>query len=241
MIIRHFLSDLAHPHIGARHGNFKGLFFVEGVQANAASPNKNSPTHFWGENLEGVTWNPVKTGNGNLDARIVYSPHVYGPDVFNQAYFKVGNFPANMPDIWNMHFGFAKDRTGHPVVLGEWGGHYRPGSPDEKWQNALADWLHKKCMTDQFYWCLNPNSGDTGGLLNDDWSTANTRKLNLLARVVPHPTKVKRTNGQICVTHGRYLNSDCHKADQTTTSSESAASQEQYASDRQLESGVKPE
>jgi hypothetical protein len=24
----------------------------------------------------------------------------YGPDVFDQEYFKVKSFPANMPDIW---------------------------------------------------------------------------------------------------------------------------------------------
>jgi endoglucanase len=30
------------------------------------------------------------------------------------------------------------------------------------------------------FWSLNPNSGDTGGILNDDWTTVNTRKQNIL-------------------------------------------------------------
>ena len=35
-----------------------------------------------------------------------------------------------------------------------------------------------------FYWCLNPNSGDTGGLLNDDFKTVNNAKLTLLKRLM---------------------------------------------------------
>jgi hypothetical protein len=31
------------------------------------------------------------------------------------------------------------------------------------------------------YWCFNPNSGDTGGLLNDDWTTVNQTRLSYLA------------------------------------------------------------
>jgi hypothetical protein len=30
------------------------------------------------------------------------------------------------------------------------------------------------------YWCLNPNSGDTGGLLKDDWQTINDDKQAML-------------------------------------------------------------
>jgi hypothetical protein len=30
------------------------------------------------------------------------------------------------------------------------------------------------------FWCFNPNSGDTGGLLNDDWTTVNQAKLGYL-------------------------------------------------------------
>ena len=30
------------------------------------------------------------------------------------------------------------------------------------------------------FWALNPNSGDTGGLLKDDWVSVNQAKYNLL-------------------------------------------------------------
>jgi len=32
-----------------------------------------------------------------------------------------------------------------------------------------------------FYWAVNPNSGDTGGLNLDDWTTLVPRRLTLLA------------------------------------------------------------
>ena len=45
-------------------------------------------------------------------------------------------------------------------------------------------------MTDAFFWCVNPDSGDTGGLLNNDWMTPDNNKLALLQKLVPNPTKV---------------------------------------------------
>ena len=127
-------------------------------------------------------------------SKLVYSPHVYGPSVYGQPYFSVGNFPANMPAIWDTHFGFVPSTTGavspptthahrthrphapharvltvasgaagSAVVIGEWGGHYT-GS-NQVWLEAMGNYLLSKGMTDQFFWCLNPNSGDTGGLL----------------------------------------------------------------------------
>jgi len=58
------------------------------------------------------------------------------------------------------------------------------------WLNAFVDYLKAKDMTDNFFWCLNPDSGDTGGLLEDDWVTPAPGKFELLARLVPNPTKL---------------------------------------------------
>eukprot|EP01037_Dinobryon_pediforme_P044289 gene44289-55962_t len=30
------------------------------------------------------------------------------------------------------------------------------------------------------FWCLNPNSGDTGGILLNDWQSVDTHKLSFL-------------------------------------------------------------
>ena len=34
------------------------------------------------------------------------------------------------------------------------------------------------------YWCLNPNSGDTGGILQDDWTTLDRSKVDMLSRIL---------------------------------------------------------
>jgi len=197
-------------HFARSHPEFRGLFLVEGTESHATGQDPNSPNHFWGENLEGVRQFPINTGNDALNNHVVYSPHVYGPDVFVQPYFQAGNFPQNMPDIWTMHFGFITNATGQsPVITGEWGGRYASGSQDEIWQNAYSSYLIANCMTNQFYWCLNPNSGDTGGLLGDDWTTPNTRKLDMLHNTQPNPTKFSAANGNICVTPGTFPNNAC--------------------------------
>jgi endoglucanase len=134
----------------------------------------------------------------NHQYKLVYSPHVYGPAVYNQPYFSAGNFPNNMPAIWDAHWGFVAGQTGNAVVIGEWGG--TTSGNNGVWLNALASYLQSKGMTDQFWWCLNPNSGDTGGLLLDDWTSPDTAKLNLLASLVPSPSRFSvDTNGQVCL------------------------------------------
>jgi hypothetical protein len=115
---------------------------------------------------------------------------VYGPDVHAQAYFSDSKFPKNMPAIWNRHFGFVKTKGLGPAVCpGEWGGFCKDGSPDLVWQEAVAAWFRENDITDSFYWCLNPNSGDTGGVLGDDWVTPNDKKLSIIAAAHPNPTQ----------------------------------------------------
>jgi endoglucanase len=150
------------------------LTFVEGVGSEGY---QGAEAVFWGENLTGVRQAPIDLPA----ARLVYSPHVYGPSVFAQPYFAASGFPANMPAIWDNHFGFL---FGQPsaVVPGEFGGKYTDG--DKTWQDAFVDYLRAKSTSRSFfYWSLNPNSGDTGGLLLDDWRTVNMDKLELLKRL----------------------------------------------------------
>ena len=45
---------------------------------------------------------------------------------------------------------------------------------------------------------INPDSGDTGGLLGYDWVTPDIPKLNLLATVQANPTKITPQSGRIC-------------------------------------------
>ena len=157
------------------------LIFVEGT---ANSP-PCSQGCFYGEDLQGVENNPVKLSK---QGRVVYSPHTYGPDVYNQNYFNDPNFPANMPQIWDKHFGFIRAYKNSAVVTGQFGG--STTGKNGVWLNAFVNYLIASDMTDSFFWCINPNSGDTGGLLKDDWMTPDTNKLALLKKLVPNPTNV---------------------------------------------------
>jgi len=84
------------------------------------------------------------------------------------------------------------------VVVGEWGGHL--SGNNGIWMNAYVKYLAQKDMADNFFWCLNPDSGDTGGLLQNDWITPETDKLTLLQNLQPKPTKItKNAQSQYCI------------------------------------------
>lgn len=151
------------------------LVFVEGIQESNACSGKIA--HWWGGNLE-----PLKCTPLNIPAnKLVLSPHVYGPDVSMQTYFNAATFPNNMPAIWNAHFGQFVT-AGYAVAIGEFGGKYGHGgnAKDKVWQNAFVKYMLNKKITNSFYWSWNPNSGDTGGILQNDWTTPWNDKVDLL-------------------------------------------------------------
>lgn len=155
--------------------NPRMLVFVEGV-GNAS--NNGGSSVFWGENLTDAAREPV----GLPRERLVYSPHVYGPSVSLMPYFADASFPRNMPAIWDTHFGHLV-RANANVLVGEFCGWYDDARArgDVAWQDAMVAWLDAQRLRGFFYWALNPNSSDTGGVLNDDWRTPNMAKLRLLA------------------------------------------------------------
>ena len=158
--------------------NPKVLVFVEGVERY------NNIGSWWGGSVEGAKDHPITLKVPN---KLVYSPHVYGPSVSAQPYFSKPEFPSNLPPIWTRDFGFLKLNKTGTLVLGEWGGHMKKEIKDDVWQNAMGDYIHEHGI-DYFYWCLNPNSGDTGGILEDDWKTPIKSKIDLLQRVSPNPS-----------------------------------------------------
>jgi endoglucanase len=68
--------------------------------------------------------NPIDLGTPEWNKRVVYSPHVYGPDAFEQDYFTDKSFPKNLPAIWDAQWAFAEEATGRAISVGEWGGKY---------------------------------------------------------------------------------------------------------------------
>ncbi|CAK4536738.1 unnamed protein product [Aphanomyces euteiches] len=149
------------------------LIFVEGI--SQSSRDQAAYPSLWGGNLMDVQRAPITLPVAN---RLVYSPHVYGPDVSSQPYFSASNYPDNMPNVWDLHFGFVNKKYG-PLVVGEWGGKYL-STNDIKWQNKFSSYL-KTNNIGSFYWSFDPNSGDTQGLLQDDWNTPRSDKLTMLA------------------------------------------------------------
>mmetsp|Transcript_42225 Transcript_42225/g.106503 ORF Transcript_42225/g.106503 Transcript_42225/m.106503 type:complete len:1277 (-) Transcript_42225:108-3938(-) len=188
-------------HVNSVAPDYKGLFFVEGVQY-CQPEDEGGRTHgyFLGECLRGVYRNPIDVGAA-LNPRVVYSPHVYGPGVFPQAYFSDPTFPDNMPALWDFNWGDLRNTPARPVIaIGEWGSKYVPGSEGQVWMDAFASYMIRSGITDNFYWTVNPDSFDTGGLLKEDYATPETAKIRVLQNVVPNPTKVSLENGQVCVT-----------------------------------------
>ena len=155
------------------------LVFVQGINGNwDGIENSNIPMN-WGEDLQPQDYLPLSVPNNKL----VFSPHTYGPDVYMKSTFYDPSFPNNLAKDWETLFGYLYPK--HPMIIGEFGGYYGTGpsgNMDKQWQDALVDYLIGKGIDGGFYWCYTPNSGDTGGILNNDL-TVRTDKMNLLKRL----------------------------------------------------------
>ena len=82
-----------------------------------------------------------------------------------QQYFESRDFPKNLPAIWDDQWGFAATTTGRAVVIGEWGGEISADPTMKVWADELIEYMKARCLTNNFYWSLNPDSDQTGGLL----------------------------------------------------------------------------
>lgn len=170
--------------------NPKVLILCEGIEVypregkNWSSPNTNpdlSPNYYynwWGGNLRGVREHPVNLG-AHQD-QLVYSPHDYGPLVFDQPWFQKPFTKATLTtDVWRPNWLYIHEQNIAPLLIGEWGGRLGQDERQDRWMTALRDLIKEEGLH-QTFWVLNPNSGDTGGLLLDDWRTWDETKYALL-------------------------------------------------------------
>ena len=144
------------------------------------APADQSPWHgaWWGGNLRGVRDYPVDFGNDTLNKQIVYSPHDYGPSVHKQTWFdKDFTTETLLEDYWYDTWVYINDKDIAPLLIGEWGGHM-DGDINQKWMGLLRDYMIENHINHTF-WCLNPNSGDTGGLLDHSFSVWDEAKYGL--------------------------------------------------------------
>jgi hypothetical protein len=155
------------------------LVFVQGINGNYDGRENSTVPMNWGEDFQPQAYQPL-----NIPAtKLVLSPHTYGPDVFVKSSFSAANFPANLAANWETLFGQFSKVTA--VVPGEWGGRFGSGpggQQDVVWQKAFVDYLLSKGLHNSFYWCYTPNSGDTGGIL-DDALNVRLDKMALLQRL----------------------------------------------------------
>lgn len=152
------------------------LIIVEGIE-NKVAGGQQLNSHWWGGNLEGVRANPVRL---STPGRVVYSPHEYGPGVHAQPWFSSPQMASILADRWNKGFGYISDGGTAPILVGEFGGRdVGLDTVEGRWMRQFADYLGQH-GTSWTFWSWNPNSGDTGGVLADDWKTVNADKMALL-------------------------------------------------------------
>ncbi len=155
------------------------LIVVEGVENNV--PGQKLKKHWMGANLEGVRKFGVRLSHPQ---QLVYSIHEYGPGVFAQPWFSEPSFPNNLNYRWETGWHYIATEGIAPVWIGEFGGRQTDGdSPEGIWQQQFTDYIRQKDLGFA-YWSWNPNSTDTGGLLQDDWLSVEEPKQELLQEVV---------------------------------------------------------
>jgi len=155
--------------------NPNALILIEGVEQHVKDENKytwgqpdskTDPPYYpgwWGGNLRGVKDYPVDLGSEERNSKIVYSPHDYGPKVYEQTWFqKDFTTQTLLDDYWYDTWAYINDQDIAPLLMGEWGG-FMDGDRNQKWLELLRDYMIDNHINHTF-WCLNTNSGDTGGL-----------------------------------------------------------------------------
>ncbi|WP_010249057.1 cellulase family glycosylhydrolase [Acetivibrio cellulolyticus] len=165
------------------------LIFVEGVEMYPkdgkwddatfdTSPwtgNNDYYGNWWGGNLRGVKDYPIDLGEHQ--DQLVYSPHDYGPLVYEQSWF-TGNFVTADDETaqeilydqcWRDNWAYLMENGTSPLLIGEWGGITEGGdkllSTNLKYLRCMRNYISQnKYKMHHTLWCINIDSADTGGL-----------------------------------------------------------------------------
>ncbi|WP_430868772.1 cellulase family glycosylhydrolase [Demequina aurantiaca] len=161
------------------------LILVEGIETYPKDGKSWDSTdggdyysNWWGGNLRGVADHDLDLGSDQ--DQLVYSPHEYGPLVYEQPWFTGEFSQASLTeDVWGPNWLYLHDNDQYPLLIGEWGGRIGEDQRQDDWMLYLRNLIAEKKINHTF-WTVNPNSADTGGLLLDDWATWDQEKLALL-------------------------------------------------------------
>jgi endoglucanase len=156
------------------------LIFVEGNDCY------NGDCGWQGGNLEGVQTNPVVL---SVASRVVYSPHDYGPAVFQQSWFNGSTTFASLSSIWTKFWAYISVNDIAPVWLGEFGTgnnatdiQSATAGSEGQWFQSLVAFIQNTPNLSWMYWAL--NGEDSFALLNSQYNgVANSTKLSLLTPI----------------------------------------------------------
>ncbi len=137
---------------------------------------------WWGGNFRGAKDYPIDLGEHQ--DQLVYSPHDYGPLVYEQTWFYDGFTQETlMNDVWYDNWFFLLDTKTAPLLMGEWGGfldeQHDPDGRNRAWMQALRDLMIENRIHHTF-WCFNENSGDTGGLVHENFGEWDEEKYSFV-------------------------------------------------------------
>ena len=182
------------------------LIFVEGVA------NEDGDYYWWGGNLKGVAERPIDL---KQDGKVVYSPHDYPNSIYEQPWFSDKDFPDNLTAKFKEFWGYIHEQKIGPVMLGEFGSRLTDPK-DIAWFEKITAYLSGDFDADGdrdagardpgiswTWWSWNPNSGDTGGILKDDWTSVHENKLEGLKDLMfdwPDGTKPQKSKAEFDVT-----------------------------------------
>ncbi|SDA11846.1 Aryl-phospho-beta-D-glucosidase BglC, GH1 family [Ruminococcus sp. YE71] len=163
------------------------LIMVEGTETYPkkkgnykSTDNEDYYFNWWGGNLRGVKDYPIDLGKHQ--DKLVYSPHDYGPTVYQQPWFEGSyDYDSLMKDCWKDNWFYIYEKKTAPLLIGEWGGFMT--EPNITWMTHMRT-LIKKYNLHHTFWCFNANSGDTGGLVLDDFKTWDDEKYNFVKEVL---------------------------------------------------------
>ena len=178
--------------------NPNALIMIEGIQIYPIDISTNNFTSmnegeyyksWWGVNLRAVADFPFDFGSEESNAQIVYSPHDYGPAVYQQPWFYSGfTYESLLNDYWYDAWLYIDDTQIAPLLIGEWGG-FMEGD-NLTWMTYMRQLIIEYRLNHTF-WCFNANSGDTGGLVLDDFTTWDEEKYEFVK-----PALWQTENGQ---------------------------------------------
>ena len=181
-----YVAETAAAKVLAKNPNI--LIMVEGTEIYpknskgdySSKDDKDYYFNWWGGNLRAVKDYPIDLGK--YQDKLVYSPHDYGPTVYEQPWFK-GSYDYNslMKDCWHDNWFYIYEDNTAPLLIGEWGGFMK--EPNLKWMTCMRQLISTYHLNHTF-WCLNANSGDTGGLLLDDFTTWDSEKYEFVKEVL---------------------------------------------------------